>query len=253
MATEVKDVLRLFITEAAFLGASKRRQFGLDKVTKRLLVHNNTDDTLAVGISDDSLQLLIAGAQDVTGIKTYKNTLIMDAANKIEIGGNANSFIHEVGDDLIISGQVNIFLVTESDDIIFKPNDNLALTVSPAEIKLENNVQLNFNDLAILKESSGFILDVTTAGLKIETDAGGTDVLVVKNTATASDAVKLGVGQGLRLAASTSSNAALTIPESTDGPIGTPSNELWLWVETDGAIHYVNESGTEFIIDSTPA
>lgn len=90
------DVLRLFISEAAFIAGSKRRQKGYDKTTKRALLHNDVDDTLAMAWSDDSLQVLLAGVQNISGKKTFQAGLLLSDNQKIEVGTDADAFIQYI-------------------------------------------------------------------------------------------------------------------------------------------------------------
>ena len=98
MADTEIDIRRLFINEASFLGGSIRRQMGFGQDTIRLLIHNDSDDTLAFGVSDDSLQLLLAGTQIATGDKTWQGVSTFEEAVNID-----NDKILSVGTGLKLS------------------------------------------------------------------------------------------------------------------------------------------------------
>ena len=84
------DVLRLFISQAAFLAGSKRRQMGFDKTLKKALLHNDVSDTLAMSWSDDSLQCLLAGVQTITGKKTHSDDLTVIKDKGLFLGEEGN-------------------------------------------------------------------------------------------------------------------------------------------------------------------
>lgn len=69
MGTEQKDVKRLFIAQASFIAGSIQKQLGYDRTLKLLMMHD-TDDSKKEW-SEDSLQCLLAGAQTLTGEKTF--------------------------------------------------------------------------------------------------------------------------------------------------------------------------------------
>jgi hypothetical protein len=152
---EIRDVLRLFITEAAFLAGSKRRQMGYDKTTKRLLIHNNTDDTLASKWSDDTLQCLLATDQTLTGLKTFNGNTSFDAkiimttpadielsGNKFTWNGGAASIQYDLTDlvlkctagkikiehDTLITGTKKLYLNNSTDGAILT-SDGTTLTI----------------------------------------------------------------------------------------------------------------------------
>jgi len=99
MASEVRDVLRLFIDEASFLAGSKRRQMGFDTTTKRALLHDDTTDTLAWAVSDDSLQCLLAGTQTLSGAKTFTSKLTVnddvDAIGIVRVGDSITDSVNK--------------------------------------------------------------------------------------------------------------------------------------------------------------
>jgi len=76
------DVLRLFISKASFLAGSKRRQTGFDKTLKQMYLHNDVDDTIAMTWSDDTKQVLLAGTQTITGVKSFTGKIT--STNEIE-------------------------------------------------------------------------------------------------------------------------------------------------------------------------
>lgn len=71
MATINADIKRLFKTYSAFLAGTIRSQAALITDTLQWAVHNDDSEAIAFKVSDDSLQCLLAGAQTITGIKTF--------------------------------------------------------------------------------------------------------------------------------------------------------------------------------------
>lgn len=119
MADTEIDLKRLFITEAAFLAGSKNRQFGFDKVQKKLMVHNDVDDTLAGEFSDDSLQMIKARAETVTGLKTYSAKNVFNAG--IELGVEQEIHLPGIGVDAYLKWVTgNLYLDLDAGDIHIK-------------------------------------------------------------------------------------------------------------------------------------
>jgi len=96
MAIAVKDVLKLFIAEASFLAGSKRRQMGFDTTTKRALLHDDSTDTLAWAVSDDSLQCLLAGTQTLAGLKTFSSLVAIN--NELKLGTGSSGLLRSIDD-----------------------------------------------------------------------------------------------------------------------------------------------------------
>lgn len=65
------DIEALFLAEGAAVAGSKAKQRVVTTDTLRLLIMNALGDDIHVGISDDSLQVLKAGAQNITGNKAF--------------------------------------------------------------------------------------------------------------------------------------------------------------------------------------
>ena len=128
MADTIVDVIRLFVTEGAFLGGSKKGQAGVTTDTKRWLVHNITDDTIHVGISDDSLQMLISRNENIIGAKTFVPGLfIQNSTSGAEIVPEGDELVLRLKDFTTLR---DIALETDSGTIIMRPNgiDTMFLT-----------------------------------------------------------------------------------------------------------------------------
>jgi len=76
------DVIGLLVPlEANFMTATKKGQRAVTGDTLRLLAHNKSADTLDFGVSDDSLQCLLAGTAPITGAKTFTQNLTIEKAS----------------------------------------------------------------------------------------------------------------------------------------------------------------------------
>jgi len=101
--TEINaNVKRLtFATEATFVAGTIRGQWAFATDTKRLLQHAYLSDVIDFGVSDDSLQMLLAGTQTVTGAKTFSAHFI--AAANLEVRGQAYSPLNPLVDAATIA------------------------------------------------------------------------------------------------------------------------------------------------------
>jgi len=130
MADQIADVIRLFILEASFLGGSKRGQAGVATDTLRWLVHDIDGETILVGISDDSKQVLLEGPQTVPGLKTFTPGI-----NVVDGGGFDGGFFGIDGGALAIKNNdggsgsgINIKLETNTGEIIIRPSQQTVAT-----------------------------------------------------------------------------------------------------------------------------
>lgn len=81
MGNENKDVIRLFDTEANLISGSTMRPGMLSHATDtNRIVRKRLSDSAFHYWSDDSKQMLLAGAQTVTGNKTYSGTSAFSGA-----------------------------------------------------------------------------------------------------------------------------------------------------------------------------
>jgi len=128
MADSIADVIRLFSTEASFLGASKQGQAGVTSDTRRWVVHNISDDTVHVGVSDDSLQMLIANNQNINGTKTFVPGInISNSTSGVRMSVVGNEFQIR----LLNSASVeDMTFITDAGNVRFEPNGVLAMEVT---------------------------------------------------------------------------------------------------------------------------
>jgi len=167
MSTELKNVLKLFITEAAFLNGSKKRQMGYDKTTKRMLLHNNSDDTLAWAVSDDSLQVLKAGSQDIGGEKTFKADVLINGTNKLFINSSSLGVLDHDGTILSLSaGGVGKALFLKANNI-----QQINLGISGIEFVTNTILELKADATRGAPASTGRII-YNTDDDKINIDTG---------------------------------------------------------------------------------
>lgn len=131
MAKKDTDVERLRIAlEANVLTSTIPLQFSLAVDTKRLIATDAAGTAFDFAVSDDSLQLLKAGAQDITGIKTIKTTLKLDTTNKIQFGTTDTGEIsHDNVSLLKVIGSSGLSLETGTDEIFVKPAGVLLVTL----------------------------------------------------------------------------------------------------------------------------
>jgi len=110
MANIEADVVRLWTTKAAFPTLSpgdKYKTTGYDPTLKLLMMKDDNTDTIASEWSDDTLQCLLAGAQDVAGVKTFTNGLKVAASQYIGVTGSGGlSF--DGSDNPTIGGNLGI-------------------------------------------------------------------------------------------------------------------------------------------------
>jgi len=194
--TEEKDVLRLFITETAFLAGSKRRQLGIDKATKRLLLHNDTDDTLVDGWSGDSLQLLLASNQTITGIKTFA-ALTKFGSQYLGRAGNGIRF--DPSDNLSIATNI----VRDDDTGVLQlfagkgaAADAKLRLYGPSHVSSANRVDILVGgDRKMALESNGeWFIDIPdneNQALEISTTPGNVKYILI-NTTTGSEEMSFG-------------------------------------------------------------
>ena len=86
--TEEKDVLRLFVTEAAFLSTARPRQLGFDTTPGNIKAMLRSVDGLSIAwsVSDDSLQALEAKANAFSALNTFNLGATIKAGQKLTIG-----------------------------------------------------------------------------------------------------------------------------------------------------------------------
>lgn len=178
MAVQVKDILKLFIAEASFLAASKRRQMGFDTTTKRALLHDDSTDTLAWAVSDDSLQCLLAGIQTITGAKTFSADLTLTSTLSIgeTTGATANIDLRstDTGSQLINFKNVAGTVIAKiyhalGDDTLSINVDGDVIDVYSTGVDIHQDLLVNANVQATGNiKSSG-----ATGGVGYRTGAGG--------------------------------------------------------------------------------
>lgn len=89
------DVIKLFINEGVAIAGAKPKQLVIAPDSKRILVINAAGNAFEIGVSDDSLQLLLAGPQNITGAKTFDASAIFNqslTSNLSAIFGNIFGF-----------------------------------------------------------------------------------------------------------------------------------------------------------------
>lgn len=183
MATE-KDVLKLFITEAAFVAGSKQRQMGYDKTTKRMMIHNNTDDTLASAWSDDTLQVLLSGTQIITGLKSHSVALTVNQNIKLLLGGEGFLYANDDNIDLSCTKADGNLRFSSTESIIFRASNTEFARASVNGIRVKDTKKFFMGD----DEASGAMywtasaieltIDVKTAG-SLVTNIGASEITKV--------------------------------------------------------------------------
>ena len=188
MATKPRDVLRLFISEAAFLDGSKKRQMGYDKATGRLLMHNNTDDTLSGAWSKDSLQALLAGTAPFTAAQTFNSTITMNSTQKILLG-IASNFINYVpanGDSGIkIQVASRLYLSANYFDL-GKGSGNVALSYKGSANTglftwVDASDYFQFSDDVLINSTEKLYFNSSAASLGGWIQHDGTDLIIKQN------------------------------------------------------------------------
>ncbi len=152
MADITADVLRLFTTSGAFLGGSKRKQAGFASDTKRWLIHNDSDDTLAFGVSDDAYQLLLAGAQDISGYKTFLAGLKVSTDQSVDFGDGLQGKLYydNSSGEMRIEAQSTTPLVIDTQystaNVILKQNNVERARLDQYGLSLDTNKKIILGD-----------------------------------------------------------------------------------------------------------
>jgi len=215
MAAKIRDVLRLFTTEGAFIGASKKRQMGYDKSTGRLLMHNNTDDTLAGAWSKDSLQVLKAGAQTITGVKTHDANLIM--------GANADIILSTTSDVNVGSG--NFTIAGASGNTLIGGNATIGQGGAGVDYTLTFDGESSDGVITWMEDEAQFLFD---SRMHVQTG----DVSVTANTAADEGVFESSEAGGI----------SILTPDANLGSlfIGSPSENtggFFQWQYSTGLMH----------------
>lgn len=184
MATEIEaDVLRLFIDEASFLAGSKRKQMGFDKATKRALLHNDVDDTLAMGWSDDSKQVLLSGTQTITGIKSFGTGPRLLDNISLGLGTDYDGSLIFDGTDVVLETGPSIDLVLNvGDKTTVKSDGATMLEINRLGINVPDDSRINLGTdfggwlyydgaRVILRDTSSTLTLQGGAGIKLQFDA----------------------------------------------------------------------------------
>lgn len=144
MASINANIQQLFKTAATFIAESVRGQLGIDTVTEQILIHDESSDTLIGPWSADSKQVLLAGAQPITGAKTFSATTTFSGA----IAGGPD--INASGENINLSATAgalsieaiggNLNLTTDNGlEIVAASGINAAMNVdSPAPFIISN-------------------------------------------------------------------------------------------------------------------
>ena len=136
MATTQADVLRLMISEAAFIAGSKRKQLGFDESTKRAMLHASASDVIAWQVSDDSLQCVLAGTQTLAGLKTFTLGLIVGTSSGGKFGTDGGGvFLRSLDAD-------PLDIETNAGDIVFKPADTAIATMDSSSLTMSTGKEI---------------------------------------------------------------------------------------------------------------
>ena len=85
MADENKDVIRVWVNEANLATTLKSGMFGAAEDTFRFSAKRESDGAIRYW-SDDTKQVLLAGAQTITDVKTHNANLEISGLNKLRVG-----------------------------------------------------------------------------------------------------------------------------------------------------------------------
>lgn len=177
MATEDKDVKRLFIAEASFIAGSIQKQLGWDPTAKKLMVHE-TDDSKST-ISEDSLLVHLAGTETITGNKTIEEDTVIYFVD-------ANTYMRQSSSNFRLSVHKELYIRTTNNEEIYLGG------ASSGEL----NIQYDANDeVSFFKNSpEGTSKTVTISGYK--TGSGSQKDFVIQVEGTVNDQVNFsGVGK----------------------------------------------------------